>query len=86
MKKAMKTRGQNMDEHPAVVVTASRGKVALNVNDITFHSAFRLPVREGLTFTQLARNKEGNFQKIHVNLKAPFLQDINDLKNVLSMI
>ena len=57
----MKTRGQNMDEHPAVVVTASRGKVALNVNDITFHSAFRLPVREGLTFTQLARNKEGNF-------------------------
>ena len=57
----MKTRGQNMDEHPAVVVTASRAKVALNVYDITFHSAFRLPVREVLTFTQLARNKEGNF-------------------------
>ena len=82
----MKTSDQNMDEHPVVVVTASTGKAAINVSDITFHSAFGLPVREGLTFTQLAENKEGNFQKIHVNLKAPFLQDTNDLKNLLSMM
>lgn len=86
MKKTVKTSDQNMDEHPAVVVTATTGKAAINVNDITFHYAFGLPVREGLIFTHLAENKEGNFQKIHVNLKEPFLQDINDLKNLLSMM
>ena len=54
----------NINEHPAVVVTVSTGKAAINVNDITFHSAFGLPVRKGITFTQLTLNKEGNFQKI----------------------
>ena len=43
-----------MDEYPAVVVTASTGKAAINVNGTTLHSAFGLPVREGITFTQLA--------------------------------
>ena len=54
MKKTLKTPCQNMDEYPAVVVTASTGKAAINVNGTTLHSAFRLPVREGITFTQLA--------------------------------
>ena len=40
MKKLLKTAGQNMDEHPAVVVTTSKGKAAINVNDTTLHSAF----------------------------------------------
>ena len=43
-----------MDEYPAVVVTASTGKAAANVNGTTLHSAFGLPVRESITFTQLA--------------------------------
>ena len=33
-----------MDEHPAVVLTTSTGKAAININDITLHSAFGLPV------------------------------------------
>ena len=44
MKKTLKTPGPNMDEHPAVVVTTSTGKAAINFNDITLHSAFGLPV------------------------------------------
>ena len=57
MKKTLKTLGQNVDEHPAVVVKASTGKAAINVNGTTLHSAFGLPVREGITFFQLAWKK-----------------------------
>ena len=63
VKNTLKTPGQNMDGHPAVVVTASTGKVALNINGTTLHSVFGLPVREGITFTELARDKKDNFQK-----------------------
>ena len=39
MKKTLKTLRQNMDEHPTVVVAASTGKAAINVNGTTLHSA-----------------------------------------------
>ena len=58
-----KTSGQDMDEHPAVVVAASTGKTVIIVNGTTLLSAFGLPVREGITFTQLARDKKDNFHK-----------------------
>ena len=77
MKKTWKTRGQNMHKHPTVVVTTSTGKAAINVNGTTLHSAFGLPVREGITFTQLARDKENNFQKKYVNLKALLVDEIS---------
>ena len=70
MKKTLKSPCQNMDEYPAVVVTASTGKAAANVNGTTLHSAFGLPVREGITFTQLAQDKKDSFQKKNVNIKA----------------
>ena len=47
-----------MNEHPAVVVAGSTGKVAINVNGTTLHSKIGLPVREGVTFTQLIRDKK----------------------------
>ena len=52
-----------MDEHPIVIVTASTGKAAINVNGTTLQSAFGFSVREGITFTQLDRDKKDNFQK-----------------------
>ena len=51
-----------MNEHPAVVVAASTGKATINVNGTTLHSEFRLTVREGVTFTQLVRDKKDNFK------------------------
>ena len=63
-----------MDEHLAVVVSASTGKAAINVNGTILHSVLGLPLREGTTFIQLAWNKKDNFQKKCVNLKA-FLGD-----------
>ena len=69
-KSFMKIHCESMDEHPAVVVSASTGKATINVNGTILRSAFGLPLREGITFTQLAWNKKDNFQKKCVNLKA----------------
>ena len=38
---------QNLD-NPSVLVTVSTEKVAINVNGITLHSAYNLPVKSGL--------------------------------------
>ena len=62
MKKTLESPGQNMDEHPAVVVTASTGKAAINVNGTSLDSAFGLPVIEGITLTQPTQDKKNNFQ------------------------
>ena len=70
-----------MDEHPIVVVTASTGKAAINVNGTTLQSAFGFSVREGITFTQLARDKKDNFQK-----KLSQLTRYQSFQNLLSMI
>ena len=72
MKKTLKTPVQNMDEHPAAVVTASTVKAAINFNGTTLHSAFGLPVTEGITFIQLAQDKKDN-----VNLKALIADEIS---------
>ena len=38
---------QNLDQ-PSVLETASTGKAATDINGITLHSAFHLPVKSGL--------------------------------------
>ena len=63
MKKTLKTPSQNVGEHLAVVVKASTGKAAINVNGTSLHSAFGLPVREAITFFQLAWKKKIIFKK-----------------------
>ena len=46
LKKTLKYAGQNCDDHPSVVVTASTGKAATNINARTLHPSFSLPVKE----------------------------------------
>ena len=50
MNKTLKSRGQNMNEHPAVVVRASTCKAARNVNEFS-HSVVGLLVTEDNIFT-----------------------------------
>ena len=78
MKKTLKTPGQNMDEHPPVIVTASTGKAAINVDGTTLHSAFQLPVREGCFYnTKLGKEKKEYFQRKYINLKALLVDEIS---------
>ena len=68
-----------MDEHPAVVVTASTGKAAVNIDGTTLHSAFALPVRDNASFanSKLGRDKKDYFQRKYVNLKALIIDEIS---------
>ena len=61
-KKTLKYAGQNCDYHPSVVVTASTGKAATNINASTLHSAFSGPVGEVLTKENLAMKDCTNFK------------------------
>ena len=63
LKKTWKTPGQNMDQNPSVVVTASTGKAALHIDGTTLHSAFALPVRDNGRFAnlKLGRDKKRPF-------------------------
>ena len=45
LKKILKYQGQNCDKEPSVIVTASTGKAASNVDGVTIHSALSLPQR-----------------------------------------
>ena len=82
MKKTLKTPSQNVGEHLAVVVKASTGKAAINVNGTSLHSAFGLPVREAITFFQLAWKKKDNFQKKYENLKV-FVDEISMISKLI---
>ena len=44
----VKTKADNQRlDQPSVLVTASTGKAAANINSITLHFAFHLPVKQG---------------------------------------
>ena len=47
LRRVLRYPNQNLDS-PSVLVTGSTGKAAPNVNGITLHSAFNLPVKSGL--------------------------------------
>ena len=47
VKRVLRYPNQNNDQ-PSVLVIASTGKAATDINDITLHSAFHLPVKSGL--------------------------------------
>ena len=47
VRRILRYPSQNLDD-PSVLVTVSTGKAATNVNGITLHSAFNLPVKSGL--------------------------------------
>ena len=44
LKRILKEPRQNYDEEPPVLVTASTGKAATNIDGTTLHSAFKLPI------------------------------------------
>ena len=78
MKKMLRKPGQNMDEHPAIVVTASTGKAATYIDGTTLHSAFALPVREGLFFnTRLSRENKDRFQNKYNNMEVLVIDEIS---------
>ena len=78
-KRIWKTPGQNMDEHPSVLVTASTGKAAVHIDGMTLHSAFQLPIRDKFSFQnfKLGRDKKTHFQRKYVNLKALITDEIS---------
>ncbi|XP_066924610.1 uncharacterized protein [Clytia hemisphaerica] len=51
LKKILKEPGQNCDKEPSVLVTASTGKAAANIDGTTLHSAFKLPIYGKGTYT-----------------------------------
>ena len=65
-------------KHWKLLVTAYIGKAAINVNGTTLHSSFGLPVREHITFTQLAWIKKKIFKKICESSNSSCWQDIHD--------
>ena len=44
LKRLLRYTGQNIEEQPSVIVTASTGKAASNIGGTTLHSAFKLPL------------------------------------------
>jgi len=81
LRKILKYPGQNSDKEPSVLVTASTGKAASNIDGITAHSAFSLPQRgEG----RVCNLNLGN-EKLHkLRLKYRYLQVL--LLDEVSMI
>ena len=78
LKKTLKYAEQNFDDHPSVVVTATTGKAATNINATTLHSAFSLPVREG-SFNQgkLGNERLHKLQMKNQHLKVLLIDEIS---------
>ena len=78
LKKSLKYAGQNCDDHPSVVVTASTGKAATNINVITLNLAFSLPVREG-SFNQgkLCNERLHELQTKYKHLKVLLINELS---------
>ena len=70
---------QNWDEEPSVVVTASTGKAATNINGTTLHSAFQLPVTSGgaLNTRKLSNEKLHMLQIKYKYLKVLLIDEIS---------
>ena len=78
LKKTLKYAGQNCEDHPSVVITASTGKAVSNINGTTLHSTFSLPVREG-SFNQgkLGNERTHELQIKYKHLKLLLIDEIS---------
>ena len=63
LKKFLRYSTQNLD-NPSVLVTASTGKAVANVNRITLHSAFNLPVKSGLKSCGYQKPRDETLRKL----------------------
>ena len=78
LKKTLKYPTQNFDDQPSVVVTASTGKAATNVNGTTLHSAFTLPIREaGFKVGKPTQKKLDKMKPQYQYLKALLIDEIS---------
>ena len=79
LKKGLRYPVQNWDEEPSVVVTASTGKAATNINGTTLHSAFQLPVTSGgaLNTRKLSNEKLHMLQIKYKYLKVLLIDEIS---------
>ena len=79
--RALRAPGQDPDK-PTVLMTASTGKAATNVNGITVHSAFALPVKQqGCQFLYRKPSAErlNTMRSNYVNLKLIIIDEISML-------
>ena len=75
----LRSPGQN-SEQPSIILTASTGKAAANINGTTLHSAFGLPVRDkGSRFTYRKPSAErlNHFRCLYQNLKVIIADEIS---------
>jgi hypothetical protein len=67
-------------EHPTVLLTASTGKAAANINGTTLHSAFSLPVREkgqSLNYKKPSDERMNTMRALYANLKIIIADEIS---------
>ncbi|KAK3086403.1 hypothetical protein FSP39_017935 [Pinctada imbricata] len=77
--RALRKPGQDPDK-PTVLMTASTGKAASNINGTTLHSAFSLPVKEKmrtLQFKTLSLEKLNTMRCKYANLKVIIADEIS---------
>ncbi|KAK6175926.1 hypothetical protein SNE40_014301 [Patella caerulea] len=76
---ALRKPGQDPDK-PVVLMTASTGKAASNINGTTLHSAFSLPIREkgkSFAFKKPGAEKLNTLRCMYVNLKVIVADEIS---------
>ena len=77
--RALRTPGQDPAK-PTVLMTASTGKAASNINGTTLHSAFALPIRETLhkfVYKKPNMEKLNTLRCLYVNLKVIIADEIS---------
>ncbi|XP_066913784.1 uncharacterized protein [Clytia hemisphaerica] len=69
LRKILKEPGQNCDTHPSVLVTASTGKAAANIDGTTLHSVLKLPIYGKGTYIINKSLSNSNMQNLRVKFK-----------------
>ena len=77
--RALRTPGQDPSK-PTVLLTASTGKAASNINGTTLHSAFALPIREThhkFIYKKPNMEKLNTLRSLYINLKVLIADEIS---------
>jgi DNA replication protein DnaC len=78
--RTLRCPGQNPDQ-PPVIVTASTGKAASNIDGTTLHSAFKLPIRgkdnPKLEYRKAGKETLNTMQAMYQNLKLIIIDEIS---------
>ena len=77
--RALRQTGQNAN-CPTVLLTASTGKAAANINGTTIHSAFSLPIRQkgkSFQYRKISSDKLNTLRCLYQNLKILIVDEIS---------